>query len=137
MTVTNLQQMDAFVAHWEKAGGKERANYQMFFAELCDALAAAKRDWRNVEPAIFGTLLERALDSKERSKLGAHYTPRSYVERLVRPVVMEPLRDRWEIVQEAEKLHFDAMQTKTGFFPVFTLILDPTLFSLKARFYVQ
>ena len=62
-------------------------------------LRAARKDWRNVEPAIFGTLLERALDSRERSKLGAHYTPRSYVERLVRPVVMEPLRDRWEIVQ--------------------------------------
>ncbi len=58
-------------------------------------LQAAKRDWSQVEPAIFGTLLERALDTKERSKLGAHYTPRSYVERLVRPVVIEPLRQDW------------------------------------------
>ncbi|MFM2431964.1 MAG: hypothetical protein RLZZ511_3177 [Cyanobacteriota bacterium] len=73
--------------------------FDLTAAQLEILLAAAKRDWRNVEPAIFGTLLERALDSKERSKLGAHYTPRSYVERLVRPVVMEPLRDRWEIVQ--------------------------------------
>ena len=62
-------------------------------------LQAAKREWRDVEPAIFGTLLERALDTKERSKLGAHYTPRSYVERLVRPVVMEPLREQWDLVQ--------------------------------------
>jgi SAM-dependent methyltransferase len=68
-------------------------------AQLEILLKAAQRDWRNVEPAIFGTLLERALESKERSKLGAHYTPRSYVERLVRPVVLEPLRDRWGIVQ--------------------------------------
>ncbi|MEA5567648.1 class I SAM-dependent DNA methyltransferase, partial [Anabaena sp. UHCC 0399] len=58
-------------------------------------LQAAQRDWSQVEPAIFGTLLERALDSHERSKLGAHYTPRSYVERLVRPVVIEPLRQDW------------------------------------------
>ncbi|MCD8486677.1 MAG: hypothetical protein LRZ84_08005 [Desertifilum sp.] len=62
-------------------------------------LTAAKREWKDVEPAIFGTLLERALDTKERSKLGAHYTPRSYVERLVRPVVMEPLREQWDLVQ--------------------------------------
>ena len=62
-------------------------------------LRAAKREWREVEPAIFGTLLERALDTKERSKLGAHYTPRSYVERLVRPVVMEPLREDWLLVE--------------------------------------
>ncbi len=66
-------------------------------------LDAAERDWQNVEPAIFGTLLERALDAKERSKLGAHYTPRSYVERLVRPVVMEPLQAQWVVVQGEAK----------------------------------
>jgi hypothetical protein len=37
---------------------------------------AASSDWRYVEPAIFGTLLERALDPRERHQLGAHYTPR-------------------------------------------------------------
>jgi hypothetical protein len=51
---------------------------------------------REVEPAIFGTLLERALDPTERHALGAHYTPRAYVERLVLPTVVEPLRADWE-----------------------------------------
>ena len=55
---------------------------------------AARADWTGVEPAIFGTLLERALDPAERHKLGAHYTPRAYVERLVLPTVVEPLRIR-------------------------------------------
>lgn len=59
---------------------------------------AAKRDWQDVEPAIFGTLVERALDSRERSKLGAHYTPRTYVERLVIPTIIEPLRADWDAV---------------------------------------
>jgi hypothetical protein len=62
---------------------------------------AAKQDWSAVEPAIFGTLLERALDPRERHKLGAHYTPRSYVERLVRPTVIDPLRAEWEAVKIA------------------------------------
>lgn len=62
-------------------------------------LAASERDWKNVEPAIFGTLLEQALETKERSQLGAHYTPRSYVERLVRPTVIEPLQERWQLIQ--------------------------------------
>src|SRR5690606_23217370 len=62
---------------------------------------AAKADWRHVEPAIFGTLLERALDAKERHKLGAHYTPRAYVERLVLPTVIEPLRQEWGLAQAA------------------------------------
>jgi hypothetical protein len=57
---------------------------------------AGRADWREVEPAIFGTLLERALDPEERHHLGAHYTPREYVERLVLPTVVEPLRADWE-----------------------------------------
>lgn len=64
-------------------------------------LRAAKADWRYVEPAIFGTLLERALDPDERHKLGAHYTPRAYVERLVMPTVIEPLREEWTAIQAA------------------------------------
>ena len=67
-------------------------------------LEAAKFDWKEVEPAIFGTLLERALDPEERHRLGAHYTPRAYVERLVLPTVIEPLRDDWKNAQAAALL---------------------------------
>ncbi len=66
--------------------------------------AAAGADWTQVEPAIFGTLLERALHPDERHALGAHYTPRSYVERLVLPTVIEPLREEWGNVQAAALL---------------------------------
>lgn len=64
-------------------------------------IEAATANWKDVEPAIFGTLLERALDPRERHKLGAHYTPRAYVERLVNPTVIEPLREQWKSVQVA------------------------------------
>jgi hypothetical protein len=62
---------------------------------------ASTAEWNEVEPAIFGTLLERALDENERHRLGAHYTPRAYVERLVIPTVVEPLRKDWSDVQAA------------------------------------
>src|ERR1035437_1409050 len=62
---------------------------------------AARQNWGNVEPAIFGTLLERALNPDERHKLGAHFTPRAYVERLVLPAVIEPLRAEWANVRAA------------------------------------
>ncbi|MCC7115784.1 MAG: class I SAM-dependent DNA methyltransferase, partial [Burkholderiales bacterium] len=67
-------------------------------------LDAARADWRDGEPAIFGTLLERALDPAERHALGAHYTPRAYVERLVLPTIVEPLRDDWKSAQSAALL---------------------------------
>src|SRR3546814_14217040 len=69
--------------------------------DLALLLLAAEHEWQNVEPAIFGTLLERALDPQERHRLGAHYTPRAYVERLVVATVIEPLTDDWRNVQAA------------------------------------
>ncbi len=62
-------------------------------------LEASRTSWNDVEPSIFGTLLERALDAKERHALGAHFTPRAYVERLVRPTIEEPLRADWDVVR--------------------------------------
>ncbi len=71
-------------------------------ADMLDLLIkAAKHDWAEVEPAIFGTLLENALDSRQRGELGAHFTPRAFVERLVLPTVMEPLRAEWDGVKVA------------------------------------
>jgi hypothetical protein len=51
------------------------------------------------------------LDPAERRKLGAHYTPRSYVERLVVATILEPLRAEWANVQataEAKRTEGDA-----------------------------
>jgi len=69
--------------------------------ELKVLIEAADKVWTDVEPAIFGTLLERALNPNERAKLGAHYTPRAYVERLIGPTIMEPLRGDWNGVRAA------------------------------------
>ncbi|WP_299986665.1 DNA methyltransferase [uncultured Pontibacter sp.] len=73
-------------------------------AQLDLLILAAEADWSEVEPAIFGTLLERALQPRERHKLGAHYTPRAYVERLVMPTVIEPLREEWEAARTASAI---------------------------------
>ncbi len=81
-------------------------------AQLALLRSAAKLDWKNVEPSIFGTLLERALDPHERHKLGAHYTPRAYVERLVLPTVIEPLREDWTAARAAAVTHARAGRMK-------------------------
>lgn len=67
--------------------------------------SATRHDWASVEPAIFGTLFERSLDPSKRSQLGAHYTSRDEILRIVEPVVMAPLRTRWaEVREETEAL---------------------------------
>ena len=69
--------------------------------QIAQLIAAGKAEWTQVEPAIFGTLLTRSLDPAERHSLGAEYTPRPYVERLVLPTVIEPLRAEWDNIQAA------------------------------------
>jgi len=81
-------------------------------AQIHILLEASGANWQEVEPAIFGTLLERALDPRERHKLGAHYTPRAYVERLIVPTVMQPLRKEWDDVQAAASLLFNQEKEK-------------------------
>lgn len=60
---------------------------------------AAALDWAEIDPSILGTLFERGLDPDKRSQLGAHYTSRDMIERIIDPVVRRPLMDEWAIVK--------------------------------------
>ncbi|MGH2615702.1 MAG: class I SAM-dependent DNA methyltransferase, partial [Thermomicrobiales bacterium] len=85
--------------------------------ELRGLASAATLDWGSVEPAIFGTLFERSLDPGKRAQLGAHYTGRGEIERVVEPVVMVPLRRRWQAVRaeaDALKMAWDAAAAAAG-----------------------
>ena len=93
---------------------KDRSAIPLQGDELDVLIEAAKADWTQVEPAIFGTLLERALDSKERVKLGAFYTPRADVERLMMPTMIEPLRADWAGVRGAVAQLLEAGQDAAG-----------------------
>jgi type II restriction/modification system DNA methylase subunit YeeA len=57
-------------------------------------------DWSHVAPAIFGTLFERSLDPARRSLIGAHYTSEEDILLLIEPVLVRPLRQRWESVKQ-------------------------------------
>jgi len=81
---------------------------------IAELLAAAEHDWSLVDPAIFGTLLEQALEPAERARLGAHYTPRAYVERLVVETVIAPLRDDWRNVLAAAQQARDGGSLKNA-----------------------
>lgn len=88
-----------YLKHFNGGLFKDAKAFPLGREDIGELLAAADHNWRYVEPAIFGTLVEQALDPKERRQLGAHYTPRSYVERLVEVTVMEPLRADWNAAQ--------------------------------------
>jgi type II restriction/modification system DNA methylase subunit YeeA len=62
-------------------------------------LQAAEQDWSQVDPSIFGTLFERVIDEGKRAQLGAHYTSESDIMLIVEPVLMEPLKRKWDAVR--------------------------------------
>jgi type II restriction/modification system DNA methylase subunit YeeA len=64
--------------------------------DLKSLLVAAKMDWSDIEPSIFGTLFERGLDPEKRSQLGAHYTDPNTIMKIVSPVVSEPWLRAWQ-----------------------------------------
>ena len=68
-------------------------------AEIETTLEAAKLDWSNIDPSILGTLFERGLDPGKRSQLGAHYTDRDKIMRIINPVIVRPWLAEWKTVK--------------------------------------
>lgn len=124
---------DAILKRFNGALFKDAKALPLDSDQIRELHVAAKRDWKDVEPAIFGTLLEQALDPRERGQLGAHFTPRAYVERLVIPTIIEPLRNDWEDAQahaaelEDEGKHDEALKALRDFHHQLctTRVLDP------------
>ena len=79
-------------------------------SEIETTLEAAALDWSEIDPSILGTLFERGLDPDKRSQLGAHYTDRDKIMRIVEPVVVRP----WLVEWEAEKTEIAGRLERAG-----------------------
>jgi type II restriction/modification system DNA methylase subunit YeeA len=78
-------------------------------ADLQPLRDAAALNWSAIDPSIFGTLFERGLDPSKRSQLGAHYTDPATIERIIGPVIRQPLIEKWELAA----LDIQALQAKS------------------------
>lgn len=59
-------EVDAFIQRWTaREGGAERANYQMFLAELCDVIDVPRPDPAGAETHLNDYAFERAVKSGE------------------------------------------------------------------------
>ena len=125
--------LETKVRQFNGAFFKDRTVLPLRREEIAELRRAAEHNWKDVDPSIFGTLLEQALSTRERKQFGAHYTPRAYVERLVVATVIEPLRDDWNKVlgsverQKSEGRAQDAIAAVLAFHETLcrTRILDP------------
>lgn len=72
---------------------------------------AAEHDWSEIDPAVFGTLFEEALKAtRQRAALGAHYTDRAKILKIVDPVIVWPLTAEWEAALAEIKAHGAAIK---------------------------
>ena len=67
--------------------------------EIETTLKASALDWSEIDPSVLGTLFERGLNPSKRSQLGAHYTDRDKIMRIIEPVVIRPWLAEWEAVK--------------------------------------
>jgi type II restriction/modification system DNA methylase subunit YeeA len=92
---------------------------------------AAEHDWSQIDPAIFGTLFEEALKStRQRAALGAHYTDRDKILKIVDPVITRPLAAEWDVAHAEIRLWIGDLQwmRKNGF----VAYAEPILSTLDA-----
>ena len=74
---------------------------------------AATFNWREVQPQIFGSLLEGTLGHDKQWELGAHYTHDAELQKIVLPTIVRPWRERIENLsthREAERAQADLMR---------------------------
>jgi hypothetical protein len=64
--------------------------------ELKHLRDAAQFQWRDVQPSIFGSLLEGGLGHDQQWRLSAHYTHEADIQKVVQPTIVEPWRERIE-----------------------------------------
>ena len=74
---------------------KDDATLPMDKAQIETTLYASRLDWSSIDPSILGTLFERGLDPDKRSQLGAHYTDRDKIMRIIDPVIVRPWLAEW------------------------------------------
>jgi SAM-dependent methyltransferase len=71
---------------------------------------SALEDWSKVRPAIFGSIFESAIDTKERHAHGIHYTSEADIMKIVRPTISRYWEDRIEkanTIKELEALQLE------------------------------
>jgi hypothetical protein len=74
---------------------------------------AAVFNWREVQPQIFGALLEGGLGHDKQWELGAHYTHDAELQKIVGPTVVRPWQERVENLtthKQAEQALADLMR---------------------------
>ena len=65
-------------------------------------LESSDPDWRQVSPAIFGSMFEAILDPQMRSTFGAHYTSEENILKLIKPLFLDDLYAKFDSAKRSK-----------------------------------
>lgn len=69
-------------------------------------LDCARLDWRQINPDIFGSMLQAVVDPAHRGELGMHYTSPANIMRVLGPAIIDELKGELEAAgTRRERLH--------------------------------
>jgi len=60
-------------------------------------------DWSKISPAIFGSLFQSIMDKKARRNLGAHYTSEANILKVIKPLFLDELHEKFEKLKKNKK----------------------------------
>lgn len=67
-------------------------------------LDACSLDWGNISPAIFGSIFQGVMNENERRHIGAHYTSEENILKVIKPLFLDDLWQKFELYKNNSKL---------------------------------
>ena len=102
-----LKNLDESLASFPYVNGKLFAEFlpiPSFDSKMRDILLeCCYLDWSKISPAIFGSLFQSIMDKAHRRNLGAHYTSEANILKLIKPLFLDELYERFEKVKKNKK----------------------------------
>lgn len=84
---------------------KERIDIPSFSTEMHEQLIeCCLFNWKDISPAIFGSLFQSIMDKQARRNLGAHYTSEQNILKLIEPLFLTEFRDELQSAQKEKSI---------------------------------
>lgn len=81
-------------------------------------LECCSSDWSQINPDIFGSMFQGAIDEKTRSELGQHYTSVPNIMKVIKPLFLDDLHEELNSIKGNDK-KLDAFRVKLSKIKIF------------------
>ena len=80
---------------------RERLPMADFNSKMRDALIQCTHfQWERISPAVFGSLFQSVMESRERRQIGAHYTSEENILKVINPLFLDDLKAEFAKARE-------------------------------------